>query len=164
MCCHLSPFVFSQEAFWSNCITRVKCSRLPVDLGGQWIFALQYNILSAVKHFIAYGPVSVLFWATKQYCFEISFRLQGRLSCMLHRSLNIYFDAKVSMLHSPSSLGLDGDEERLLHHEGRLEVHQKPSSPCAQTGICRIISSNRYKGQPCRLGERWSYTCCGASL
>ena len=46
---------------------------------------LRYDILSVVKHFIAYGTVSRLFGATKQYCFEITIRLQGRLSCMLHR-------------------------------------------------------------------------------
>ena len=82
---HLFLFAVSQQVFLYNCITRVKCSRLPVDLGGQWIFALQYNILSAVKHFIAYEPVSRLFWATDQYSFEVTISLQGCLSCMLHR-------------------------------------------------------------------------------
>ena len=45
------------------------------------------------------------------------------------RSLNIYFDAKVSMLHPPSSLGLDGDEERFPHHDDLLEGCREPTSP-----------------------------------
>ena len=49
-----------------------------------WLL-VRYIILSVVKHFIAFGAFSVLFWATNQYCFEISYCLLGRLSSMLHR-------------------------------------------------------------------------------
>ena len=43
------------------------------------------------------------------------------------RSLNIYFDAKVSKLHPPSSLGLDGDGAYLPLYDDQQEVHQEPA-------------------------------------
>ena len=45
------------------------------------------------------------------------------------RSENIYFDAKVSKLHPPSSLGLDGDGTFLPWHDDLPKVQKKPSSP-----------------------------------
>ena len=51
------------------------------------------------------------------------------------RSENIYFIGKVSLLHSPSSLGLDGHEQLLSRLEDAQEVPKEPSSPCWQIGF-----------------------------
>ena len=56
-----------------------------VEMRKTTIVVLRCNILSVVKHFIAYGTISVLFRAEKQYCFEITYCLLGWVSSMLHR-------------------------------------------------------------------------------
>ena len=42
---------------------------------------------------------------------------------------------KVSLLHSPSSLGLDGHEQLLSRLEDAQEVPKEPSSPCLLIGF-----------------------------
>ena len=42
---------------------------------------------------------------------------------------------KVSLLHSPSSLGLDGHEQLLSRLEDAQEVPKEPSSPCWLIGL-----------------------------
>ena len=49
------------------------------------------------------------------------------------RSENIYWLCKVSLLHPPSSLGLDGHGQHLSRLEDMQKVPEKPSSSCLPT-------------------------------
>ena len=51
------------------------------------------------------------------------------------RSREYILLGKVSRLHPPSSLGLDGEGKPLPHHSDQLEVHKEPSSTYAPIGI-----------------------------
>ena len=73
---------------------------------------------------MAYERVSVLFLDNELVLFRDYFpppraakQYASTVQPKAGRSENIYFDAKVSKLHLPSSLGLDGDREFLPHHE-----------------------------------------------
>ena len=65
------------------------------------------------------------------------------------RSLNIYCVAKVSKLHQPSSLGLDGGGESLSRYVDKQEEHKEPSSPYAQYIFSLFSTEVKRSGKFC---------------
>ena len=64
------------------------------------------------------------------------------------RSENIYLLCKVSLLHPPSSLGLDGEGESLSRYDDKLEEPKEPSSPYSQHIFSLFSTPMKRSGQP----------------